>query len=87
MYIYGTHLGLGRLGQDDTSDQFSVNIPQTTITLPSIPAAYSDTSTFTGLPLYLEIGLGMLGTYLLVRATQRTTQRVRAGVRAARRAK
>lgn len=76
-----------RLGQDDSSGQFSVNIPQTTITLPTIPPAYADTNTFTGLPLYLELGLGALAAVLLVKATQKTTARVRAGVRAARRAR
>lgn len=81
MIVYGAHLG-----QDD-SDQFSINIPQTTLTLPTVPAAYSDTTTFTGLPLYLELGLGVLGTILLFRFTQRTTRRVRAGVKAARRSK
>ena len=87
MHIYGAHLGLGRLGQDDSGDQFSINIPQTTVTLPSLPPAYSDTNTFTGLPLYMEIGLGVLGTILLVKATGSATRRVRAGVKAARRTK
>lgn len=76
-----------RLGQDDSSGQFSVNIPQTTLTLPTVPAAYADTNTFTGLPLYLELGLGAIGAFLLVRVTQKTTARVRAGVKAARRAR
>ena len=74
-----------RLGQDDSG--FSINIPQTTLTLPSVPSAYSDSDTFTGLPLYLEVGLGVIGAYLLVKATQKTTARVRAGVKAARRAR
>jgi hypothetical protein len=76
-----------RLGQDDSAGQFSINIPQTTLALPTVPAAYAATDTFTGLPLYLELGLGALGAFLLVRATQRTTKRVRAGVKAARRAR
>jgi hypothetical protein len=75
------------LGQDDTGDGFSINIPQTTLTLPTLPAAYSDTTTFTGLPLWAELGLGGLGLYMLFAATRRVGKRVSAGVRAARRAK
>jgi hypothetical protein len=77
----------GNLGQDDSGDQFSINIPQTTFTLPTLPAGYSNTGTFTGLPVAVEIGLGLAAAFLLFRVTQKTTRRVSAGVRAARRAK
>ena len=83
MILYGTHLGLGE--DDSGSDQFSVNIPSITLTAPTLPAAYSDTDTLTGLPVYLEIGLGAVALWLLVRGTQTDTRRVRAGVKAARR--
>jgi hypothetical protein len=75
------------LGQDDSTDQFSVNIPQMTLTLPTVPAGYTDTSTFTGLPIAAEIGLGLLGAFVLLRFTQNVGRRVKSGVRAARRAK
>ena len=84
MYIFNTHLG--GLGQDDSGDQFSINIPQTTLTLPTLPSGYGNTSTFTGLPIAAEIGLGLLGTFLLFRVTQKAGRRVQAGVKAARRA-
>jgi hypothetical protein len=74
------------LGQDD-SDQFSINIPQTTLTLPNVPAGYADTTTFTGLPVYAEIGLGLVGIWLLFKGTRNVKRRVSAGVKAARRAR
>jgi hypothetical protein len=78
--------GIGRIG-DDGADQFSVNIPQTTLTVPSLPPGYADTATFTGLPITWEIGLGLLGALMLFKFTQRASKRVSAGVRAARRAR
>jgi hypothetical protein len=78
--------GIGRIG-DDSADQFSINIPQTTLTIPSLPQGYADTATFTGLPITWEIGLGLLASLLLFRFTQKAGRRVSAGVRAARRSK
>lgn len=69
------------------TDSFSINIPQTTLTLPTLPAGYADTTTFTGLPIAWEIGLGLVGALLLFRFTQKAGRRVRAGVKAARRSK
>jgi hypothetical protein len=65
-------------------DQFAVNIPQLTVTLPTLAPAYSDTSTYTGLPVWLELGVFGLVGYYLFRFVSETTQRVRSGVRAAR---
>jgi len=79
-----------RLGQDDSgtaADQFSINIPQTTLTLPTVPAAYEDTSTFTGLPVVWEIGLGLVGAFFLAKFVGSAKRRVTAGVRAAKRSR
>jgi hypothetical protein len=76
------------MGQDDSgtaAEQFSINIPQTTLTLPTVPAGYTDTTTFTGLPVVWEIGLGLVGAFFLARFVTKAKRRVSAGVRAARR--
>jgi hypothetical protein len=69
VYIYGTHLGLGRLGQDDSGITASIT--------DNLPDAYSDTSTLTGLPVIWEIGIAGLAAILLWSATRRAGNAVR----------
>jgi hypothetical protein len=75
------------LGQDDSADSLSINIPQTTLTLPTLPAGYADTTTFTGLPVWAELGLGGIGLFLLFKGVRGAKRRVSAGVKAVRRAR
>ena len=52
--IYGRY-GFSGLGQDDTT------MPSSSLDL----SAYTDQSTITGLPVYAELGLGLLGLVVL----------------------